>query len=65
MEQPEGFEVILPKDEQAFIEQPKGFEVLGKEDWVLQLLKSIYSMKQVSRVWNTTFNGEVVSWGFV
>jgi len=52
---------ILPEDEQAFMEQPEGYEVPGKEDWVLQLLKSIYSMKQASRVWNATFNGEVIS----
>jgi len=56
---------ILPEDEQAFMEQPQGFEVPGKEDWVYHLLKSIYRMKQASRVWNTTFNGEIVSWGFL
>jgi hypothetical protein len=56
---------ILPEDEQAFMEQPQGFEVPGKEDWVYHLLKSIYGMKQASRVWNTTFNGEIVSWGFL
>jgi hypothetical protein len=55
---------ILPEDEQAFMEQPDGFEVPGKEEWVYHLLKSIYGMKQVSRVWNVTFNGEIVSFGF-
>jgi hypothetical protein len=47
------------------MEQPEGFEVPRKEDWVLHLLKSMYGMKQASRVWNTTFNNEVMSWGFL
>jgi hypothetical protein len=41
---------IFLEDEQAFMEQPEGFEVPEKEDWVLHLLKSIYSMKQANRV---------------
>jgi hypothetical protein len=55
---------ILPESEQTFMEQPAGFEIPGKEDWVFHLMKSIYGMKQASRVWNITFNGAVVSWGF-
>jgi hypothetical protein len=27
-------------------------------------MKSIYGMKQASQVWNITFNGAIVSWGF-
>jgi hypothetical protein len=46
------------------MEQPPGFEVPGKEDWVIQLLKSIYGMKQASRIWNITFNKAVTAWGF-
>jgi hypothetical protein len=56
---------ILPEHEQQYMEQPHGFEVPGKEDWVYHLMKSIYGMKQASRVWNITFNGAIVSWGFV
>jgi hypothetical protein len=56
---------VLPEDEQLFMEQPDGFEVPGKEDWVYHLMKSIYGMKQASRVWNITFNGAIVSWGFI
>ena len=55
---------ILPESEQTFMEQPTGFEVPEKEDWVLHLIKSIYGMKQASWVWNITFNGAIVSWGF-
>jgi hypothetical protein len=43
---------VLPESETMFMEQPPGFEVLGKEDWVMRLMKSIYGMKQASRVWN-------------
>ena len=37
---------ILPDNETMYMQQPKGFKVLGKEEWVMQLKKSIYSMKQ-------------------
>jgi len=30
----------------------------------MKLLKSIYGMKQASRVWNKTFNQAVTEWGF-
>jgi len=55
---------ILPAEETAYMEQPPGFEVPGKEDWVMQLLKSIYGMKQASRIWNLTFNKAMLAWGF-
>ena len=56
---------ILPPDETMFMEQPPGFEALGKHDWVWHLLKSIYGIKQASRVWNKTFNSAVLGWNFV
>ena len=56
---------ILPADETMYMEQPPGFEVPGKVDWVWRLLKSIYGMKQASRVWNKTFNSTVLGWNFV
>jgi hypothetical protein len=56
---------ILPPDETMFMEQPPGFECLGKEDWVWRLLKSIYGMKQASRVWNKTFNSAILGWNFI
>ena len=55
---------ILPKDETMYMEQPPGFEAPGKEDWVMKLMKSIYGMKQASRVWNTMFDKAVKGWGF-
>jgi hypothetical protein len=56
---------ILPPDETMFMEQPPGFEEPGKHDWVWRLLKSIYGMKQASRVWNKTFNTAILGWNFV
>ena len=55
---------ILPPDETMFMEQPRGFESPGKEDWVMKLMKSLYGMKQASRIWNQTFHKTVESWGF-
>ena len=55
---------ILPENETMYMEQPPGFEAPGKEDWVMKLMKSIYGMKQASRVWNQTFDKAVKDWGF-
>jgi hypothetical protein len=55
---------ILPENETMYMDQPPGFEVPGKEEWVMKLLKSIYGMKQASRVWNKTFDKAVKGWGF-
>jgi len=55
---------VLPEEETMYMEQPEGFEEKGKEDWVMKLMKSIYGMKQASRIWNRTFNAAIVNWGF-
>ena len=55
---------VLPDNETMYMEQPPGFEADGKEEWVMRLMKSIYSMKQASRVWNQTFHDAVSGWGF-
>jgi len=56
---------IPPPDKPMFMERPPGLVYLGKEDWVWQLLKSIYRMKQASRMWNKTFNSAILGWNFV
>ena len=56
---------VLPDTETMFMEQPPGFESPGKETWVMRLMKSIYGMKQASRVWNRTFDAAVRQWGFL
>jgi Reverse transcriptase (RNA-dependent DNA polymerase) len=55
---------VLPESETMFMEQPPGFEAPGKEDWVMKLMKSLYGMKQASRVWNQTFDKVVKELGF-
>ena len=55
---------VLPEEETMFLEQPPGFEAPGKEEWVMRLMKSIYGMRQASRVWNQTFHKAVSEWGF-
>jgi hypothetical protein len=47
-----------------YMNQPPGFEEPGKETWVMKLLKSLYGMKQASRVWNLTFDKVVKALGF-
>ncbi len=55
---------ILPDFETVFMEQPPGFEAPGKEDWVMCLMKSLYGMKQASRIWNQTFHKTITQMGF-
>ena len=55
---------ILPESETVFMEQPPGFEDPDKKDWVWRLQKSLYGMKQASRIWNITFHKTMTSLGF-
>jgi hypothetical protein len=43
--------------EGLYAKQPKGFEVPGKENWVYELLKSQYGLRQAGLIWH----GKVVS----
>jgi Reverse transcriptase (RNA-dependent DNA polymerase) len=56
---------VLPDSETMFLEQPASFKVKGKEDWVMQLMKSIYGMKQASHIWNATFHTAMCEWNFM
>jgi hypothetical protein len=55
---------VLPEGETMYMEQPPGFAAEGKESWVMKLMKSIYGMKQASRIWNQTFHKAMKSLGF-
>jgi hypothetical protein len=55
---------ILDEDEVQYMEQPKGFEEPGKEDWIWELCKGLYGMKQAGRIWNKTINQAMLDWGF-
>ena len=50
-------------EEEIYLEQPEGFIVTGKETKVCRLRKCIYGLKQVSRVWNRTFDDFLLSFG--
>ena len=43
-------------EEEIYMEQPEGFIKKGKEKKVCKLIRSIYGLKQASRVWNQTFS---------
>jgi hypothetical protein len=55
---------LLPDDEVQYMEQPAGFEEPGKEDWIWQLQRGLYGMKQSGRIWNQTLNAQMIEWGF-
>ena len=55
---------LLSADEVVYMEQPRGFADLGKEDWVWELQRGLYGMKQSGRIWNKTMNKALLSWGF-
>jgi transposase InsO family protein len=54
----------LDGNEYCWMEQPRGFEEDGKEDWVWELRRGLYGMKQAGRVWNKTLNEAMIAWGF-
>ena len=41
--------------EEIYMEQPEGFVKKGEERKVCRLIRSIYGLKQASRVWYETF----------
>ena len=50
-------------DEEIYMEQPEGFVTQGREQEVCRLIKSIYGLKQASRVWNIKFNEFIILFG--
>jgi hypothetical protein len=55
---------LLESDEVCYMYQPEGFVEVGKEDWVWELQKGLYGMKQGGLVWNRTMNEAMLAWGF-
>ena len=51
-------------DQTTWMEQPKGFEEPGKEDWVWELHKGLYGMKQGGRLWNKHMDARMKTIGF-
>ncbi|KZS13017.1 Uncharacterized protein APZ42_021944 [Daphnia magna] len=50
-------------EEEIYMKQPEGFIIPGKEEEVCRLVKSLYGLKQASRVWNVKFNEFIVAFG--
>lgn len=50
--------------EDVYMLQPEGFQVKGKEHMLCKLKKSIYGLKQVSRLWYMKFHEVVTACGF-
>ena len=50
-------------DEEIYMKQPEGFVIPGKEKEVCRLIKSIYGLKQASRVWNIKFKDFIIKFG--
>ena len=48
-----------------YVKQPRGFEVPGKEDWVCQLKKGLYGLKQGPCLWQDTFDKAISEMGFL
>jgi transposase InsO family protein len=55
---------VLPEDEIQYMEQPPGFAELDKQLYVWRLLRSLYGMRQSSRIWNRALNASFLGWGF-
>lgn len=50
--------------EEIYISQPEGYIQSGSEHLVCKLLKSLYGLKQASRVWYETFDTFLLSHNF-
>ncbi len=50
-------------EEEIYMQQPEGFVIPGREQEVCRLVKSIYGLKQASRVWNIKLNEFIVLFG--
>jgi hypothetical protein len=50
-------------DSEIYMKQSEGFVIPGKEQEVCRLIKSIYGLKQASRVWNIKFNEFIIKFG--
>ena len=50
-------------EEEIYMKQPEGFTIPGKEEEVCRLVKSLYGLKQASRVWNVKFNEFILAFG--
>jgi hypothetical protein len=51
-------------EEEVYMEQPEGQKELRKEDWVCQLNKTLYGLKQAGRGWSSRLHREMVNAGF-
>jgi hypothetical protein len=50
-------------EEEIYMKQPEGFQEHGP-DYVCKLNRSLYGLKQASRVWNKKLHGTLISMGF-
>ena len=50
-------------EEEIYMKQPEGFAIPGKEEEVCRLVKSLYGLKQASRVWNVECNEFILAFG--
>lgn len=52
-------------EEPIYMTQPQGYFVKGKEDYVCKLKKSLYGLKQSSRLWYKRFDKFMLSLGYL
>lgn len=52
-------------NETILMRQPEGYAEKGKEDYVCQLNKYLYGLKQSSQQWNNIFNKFMAHIGFI
>jgi len=56
---------LLSDDDVQYMQQPTDFEEPGKEDWVWQLQRGLYGMKQSGHIWNQTLNAQMIEPAFL
>ena len=53
---------VLAPDEVCYMEQPEGFVEPGHKDWVWELQKGLYGMKQSGHMWNESLHLQMMNW---
>jgi Reverse transcriptase (RNA-dependent DNA polymerase)/gag-polypeptide of LTR copia-type len=55
----------LADEEVVYVEQPPGYEAKDRKSWVLQLLKSLYGLKQAAKNWYDHLYRALLELGFM
>ena len=51
-------------DKELYIAQPEMFEEKDRKEWVCQLKKGLYGLKQAGQIWHKTLHNHLIKHGY-